>query len=181
VWSPVKNKLSYEDLREAPADGNRYELLDGDLRVTPAPGTAHQRLVRDLVLRLVEYFHGRDLGEVFVSPTDVLLAERDVVQPDVLVVSDPAQVSARGIEGPPLLVVEVLSPSTRDIDRTLKAQHYARLGILHYWIVDPDEKRIECLRAKTGIYELVASADQDDVLTHPTWAGLSIELGALWP
>jgi Uma2 family endonuclease len=181
MGSPVKNKLSYEDLREAPADGRRYELLDGELHVTPAPGTTHQRIVRDLGFLLVEHFHGKRLGEVFLAPTDVILTDRDVVEPDLLVVTDPRQVSERGIEGAPLLVVEVLSPSTRAIDRTVKAQRYSRLGVLHYWIVDPDEKRVECLRATSDTYEIVATARQHEILKHPDWPELSIALAAFWP
>ena len=181
MWSPLKNKLSYEDLREVPADGRRYELLDGELHVTPAPGTTHQRIVRDLGFRLLTYFHERCLGEVFLAPTDVILTDRDVVEPDLLVVSDPSQVSVRGIEGAPLLAVEVLSPSTRAVDKTVKAQRYSRLGVLHYWIVDPDEKRVECLRARSGAYEIVVAARQDEALTHPDFPGLSIALSAIWP
>jgi Uma2 family endonuclease len=179
--SPVKHKLDYADLHSAPDDGKRYEILDGDLAVTPAPGTTHQRIVRDLHLALFGYFHGRGLGEVLFAPLDVILTERDVVEPDILVVSDPGQVSSRGIEGPPLLVVEVLSPSTRERDRTLKAQRYAALGVRHYWIVDPEQRRIECLRGNAGRYEVACAARGDGVLVHPDWDGLRIDLGPLWP
>lgn len=180
MQSPFKNKLVYQDLLTAPEDGNRYELLDGDVCVTPAPSPAYQRIVLGLTLRFVEYFHGRGLGEVFVSPIDVILTERDVLEPDILVVADPAQISTRGIEGAPLLVVEVLSPSTSDGDRTVKAQRYSRLGVPHSWLVDPDEKRIDCLRVRGGVYELVVAAGGDQVLTHPDWDGLRIELRGLW-
>jgi Uma2 family endonuclease len=180
VGSPVKNKLEYEDLRAAPDDGNRYELLDGDVSVTPAPSPSHQRIVLGLTLRFVEYFHGRGLGEVFVAPIDVILTKRDVVEPDIVVVSDPRQVSERGIEGAPALVVEILSPSTRDRDRTLKAQRYARLGVRHCWLVDPEEKRVECLRARDGVYEIVVAAREGQILVNPDWDGLHIELAQLW-
>jgi Uma2 family endonuclease len=109
---------------------------------------------------------------VFLAPT---------VEPDLLVVTDPRQVSEQGIEGAPLLVVEVLSPSTRAIDRTVKAQRYSRLGVLHYWIVDPEEKRVECLRATSGTYEIVATARQHEILKHPDWPELSIALEGIWP
>jgi Uma2 family endonuclease len=180
VRNPLKNKLDYRDLLATPSDGKRYELLDGEVVVTAAPTPGHQRCVLEMTLRFVEYFRGRDIAEVFVSPIDVILAEQDVVEPDIVVVSDPAQVSKRGIEGPPLVVVEVLSPSTRASDRTIKAQRYARLGIAHYWIVDPEERRVECFRERGGVYELVAAAEADRGLTHPDWPGLLIELGALW-
>ncbi len=178
--SPVKHKLEYVDLLCAPDDGKRYELLEGDVHVTPAPNPSHQRIVLGLAIRFVEYFHGRNLGEVFVAPLDVILTERDVVEPDILVVSDAGQVSRRGVEGPPLLVVEILSPSTRERDRTLKAQRYAALGVRHYWIVDPEQFCVECLRGKDGAYELVRAARGNEALTHPDWDGLSIDLCAIW-
>jgi len=117
---------------------------------------------------------------MFHAPIDVILADRDIVQPDIIAVADRGQVSARGIEGAPLLVVEVLSPSTRSRDCGLKAQRYAELGVLHYWLVDPDARRIECLRAESGVFRAVIVAQDESTLRHPNWDGLAIELGALW-
>jgi Uma2 family endonuclease len=180
VESPVKNKLEYRDLLAIPDDGKRYELLDGEVSVTPAPSPVHQRIVLALAVRFIEYFHARGIGEVFVSPLDVILTDRDVIEPDVVVVGRPAQISHRGIEGSPLLVVEVLSPSTRERDRTVKAQRCARLGIRHYWIVDPEARRVECLRESAGAYELVLATEGDQTLVHPDWPALAVDLGALW-
>jgi len=89
-------------------------------------------------------------------------------------------VSARGIEGAPLLVVEVLSPSTRTQDRTVKARRYAALGIPHYWLVDPEAGRIECYRAEAGAYTLALEAQGDTTLGFPDWPGLTIALAELW-
>ncbi len=92
-----------------------------------------------------------------------LLTDRDVFLPDVLVVPDPSHVSNRGIEKPPLLIVEILSPATRKQDRGTKAQRYAELGVEHYWIVDPEEKRIECHRSVRGTFrQLGRRAGRDD-------------------
>jgi len=93
---------------------------------------------------------------------------------------DPGQVSDRGIEGAPLLAVEVLSPSTRRQDRTVKARRYAALGIPHYWIVDPERKRLECHRREGSAFHRVVQAEGDTVLTHTDWDGLAIDLAALW-
>ncbi len=85
-------------------------------------------------------------AEVFVAPIDVIVSPHDVVQPDVVAVENQAQVSQRGIEGPPLLVVEVLSPATAIYDRCVKSRHYAVLGVRHYWILDPPARTLECYR-----------------------------------
>jgi Uma2 family endonuclease len=110
-------KLGYEDYARLPADGKRYEILDGELYVSPAPSPFHQRPSKRLQRRLEDYFEVRGLGEVFNAPVDVILANHDIVEPDLLIAANPGQISPRGIEGAPLLVVEVLSPSTRVQDR----------------------------------------------------------------
>ena len=110
----LKQTLDYSDLACAPDDGLRYEILDGDLLVTPAPSVVHQRVSRRLQRQLEDYFHAEGRGEVFDAPTDVILTPHDVVEPDLLVVTDIQQLSRRGVEGPPALVVEILSSSTRE-------------------------------------------------------------------
>ena len=171
-------RLAYEDYAAMPSDGKRREILDGALHVTPAPSPQHQRLV----LRLATHLRGR-LGpgvEVFIAPLDVILSPHDVLQPDVLAVADAAQVSARGIEGAPLLVVEVLSPTTRAYDRTEKAAGYARLGVPHLWLVDSQGYRLECLRRTARGYRTVAVGGRDGVLTHPDFPRLKLSLPRLW-
>jgi Uma2 family endonuclease len=96
------------------------------------------------------------------------------------VVTDPAQVSTQGIEGPPALLVEVLSPSTRDYDQTTKARRYAALGVRHFWVVDPEQRRLSCYRAEAGGYTLVAAGEGDGALVHPDWPDLTLALAALW-
>ena len=176
----LKQKLDYSDYARIPPDGKRYELLEGELYVTPAPSPLHQRISKRLQRKLEAYFEGRSLGEVFNAPIDLILTPHDVVQPDLVVVTEPAHVSDRAIEGPPALVVEVLSPSTRDHDRTVKARRYAALGIRHYWLVDPEASRIECYRAEAGAYALVVQAQGEASLSHPDWPGLTISLAELW-
>ncbi len=176
----LKQKLDYEDYARIPPDRNRYELLEGDLYWTPAPSPLHQRVSKRLQRQLETYFEARGLGEVFNAPIDVILTRQDVVQPDLVVVTNPAQVSARGIEGPPALLVEVLSPSTRDYDRTAKARRYAALGVPHYWLVDPGALRVECYRAQAGAYSLVLEGQGDASLAHPDWPGLVVALPELW-
>lgn len=176
----LKQKLDYSDLAAAPDDGHRYEILEGDLLVTPAPSPLHQRVSKRLQRQLEAYFEARSLGEVFNAPVDLILTFHDVVEPDLVVVAEPKQISGRGIEGAPLLAVEILSPSTRVRDRTMKAHRYAELGIPHYWIVDPDEKRLECFRLQATTYELLLQGDSPAKLTHPDFPDLQLDLSAIW-
>ena len=124
--------------------------------------------------------HFSSPAKVFVSPIDVILTPHDVVQPDLVVVANPAQISTRGIEGAPMLVIEVLSPMTTVYDRTTKAQRYAALGIPHYWIVDPETQTIECFRRHEATYHLVASFGPDATLIHPDFPSLRLVLSPLW-
>jgi Uma2 family endonuclease len=136
--------FTYEDYLVLPED-RRYEIIDGDLFRTPTPGPPHQRVVGNLYLHLCRYVEDNELGEVLMAPCDVLLSPTDVVQPDLLYVTAArsAIVSEKFISAAPDLVVEVLSPSTEDRDRTLKTKLYARFGVRELWIADTKEKRIE--------------------------------------
>ncbi len=180
MGSELKRKLDYSDYVAAPDDGKRYELVQGDLFVTPSPSPLHQRVSRRLMRQLEDYFHRRALGEVFDAPIDLILTNHDVLVPDLLVVSEPKHITKRGIEGPPLLIVEILSPSTRKQDRGVKARRYAELGVEHYWIVDPEKRCLECHRRAGRRFRPLHQAEGDTTLTHPDWDGLAIDLAALW-
>lgn len=176
----ARRKLDYSDLQVTPDDGRRYELVRGELLVTPSPSTTHQRIVKRLLFVLAGYFEDRALGEVFVSPTDAILTPHDVFVPDLMVVASADHVTRRGIEGPPFLVVEILSPSTETQDRGLKARRYAELGVEHFWIVDVERERLECFRLARGVFRTVITASGGETIRHPDFEELAIDLGALW-
>jgi Uma2 family endonuclease len=180
VAPELKRRLDYSDYLATPDDGKRYEILDGDLCVNPSPSPRHQRVSRRLQLQLENYFHRRSIGEVFNAPIDLILGRHDVMVPDLVVVSEPAFITERGIEGPPLLIVEILSPSTQTQDRGSKAHRYAESGVEHYWIVDPKAKRLECHRLTGRVYQRVAEIGGESIFEHPDLAGLKIDLDALW-
>lgn len=97
-------------------------------------------------------------------------------QPDLVVASQTSQISSRGIEGPPLLIAEILSASTCDQDRHLQVRRYRQLGVLHYWIVDPEIPRLECYRAESGQYTLRAEGEGVADVSHPDFPDLGIRL-----
>ena len=134
----ARTVLTYEGLQAAPNDGLRRELLGGDLYVSPAPSPMHQRAVRDILIALDAYAreHG---GEALDSPIDVVFSSIDAVQPDVVYFAADklSIIGEKNVQGPPSLVVEVLSPSSSDVDPERKLATYARFGVPEYWIVDP--------------------------------------------
>jgi len=180
VQDGLKRVLDYSDYLAAPEDGKRYEIVRGDLLVTRSPRPVHQRVLLRLAAALREHFLRRSSGELFVAPIDLILTDHDILQPDLLVVDDRALITDRGIEGPPLLVVEILSRSTADRDRGVKARRYAELGILHFWLVDPNARSIDCHRLAGRVYERVVTLNGDATLSLPDFPDLALPLSMLW-
>jgi Uma2 family endonuclease len=158
---PRGRALTVADLDAMPDDGHRYELIDGSLVVTPAPSIRHQVVSMALTRALLEHLP-EDL-QLLSAPTDVHLAEDTGVQPDLLVARR-SDLDGRALSVPPLLAVEILSPSTRLIDLNLKRARYERAGVASYWVVDPDELRLVAWEVRDGVYVQVA-----DVVGGATW------------
>src|SRR3990172_12492877 len=125
--------LTYDDYRDLPNDRNRYEVLDGELSVTPAPSKRNQRISVRLYLTLAHHVLANQLGDIYAAPTDLILTPTTVVQPDLIFVGNDRLhiVTERAIEGPPTLLIEILSPATHQTDRLTKAQLYARYQFPH--------------------------------------------------
>jgi Uma2 family endonuclease len=172
--------LSYAAYAEIPADGQRWEFLDGEVFVTPAPSPAHQFAVQRLCRFLEDNLPAfGDDAIAFVSPIDVILNDSEIVQPDV-VVARRAQVSGRGIEGAPPLLVEVVSPTNPGLDREIKARRYAANGVERFWLVDPVARTMECFRLEGAEYRATAVGRASAALDVPDLPGLMVSLERLW-
>ncbi|ACQ79249.1 protein of unknown function DUF820 [Beutenbergia cavernae DSM 12333] len=158
---PRGRPLTAADLERMPDDGHRYELIDGTLIVTPAPRIRHQDVVGGvhLALRAAVPSHLK----VLLAPTDVVLADDTVLQPDLLVAPRDA-FTERNLPTAPLLAVEILSPSTRSIDLILKRDRLARAGCRHYWVVDPDVPEVQAWTLDGDAYRETGHATGDDTL-----------------
>jgi len=174
--------LTYRDYEALPNDGRRYEIHEGELSVTAAPRTRHQEVSIRLASALHVHVTSRGLGKVFHAPTAVILSDISVVEPDIVYVASDRleQIRERGIEGPPTLAVEILSPSTAPVDRQTKRQLYARYGVPWYWIVDPDGRSVEVYRLADGAYTLSARVGPDDPLSAEPLPDLVIPPSSLW-
>ena len=175
-------KLTYEDYRNTPED-ERYELLDGELLMTAAPNIAHQRIDTKLGAMLHRFVEERDLGEVFHAPTDVVLSDTDVVQPDILFVSEGRAdiITADNVQGAPDLVVEILSPTTARRDWRVKLDLYSEYGVREYWLVDPETEIVWVLLPNEGSLEVAAIHGEGDTLTSPTLEGFTLGLDEVFP
>jgi len=175
--------LTYEHYLELPNDGKRYEIIEGELYVSPAPSTKHQRVSFNLTLVLGGHVKAYGLGEVFTAPCDVLLAITSIVQPDLLFVSRErlSIITDPNIQGAPDLVVEIISPPSTKTDQDTKRMLYEQYRVQNYWIFEPLERwaRAYALGAD-GSYELVAEAQGDATFSAPPFQDLVIRLSDIW-
>jgi Uma2 family endonuclease len=160
-------KLTYADYVRFPEDGLRHEIIDGEHYVTPSPATRHQRIVGNLYYLLRHHLEAHPLGEVFCAPFDALLSEFDIVVPDLLYLSRERArfLTSKNLQGPPDLVIEILSPGTKSRDKRLKRDLYQRVGVREYWIVDPERDVVQVFRKNSGAFEAPVSFARTDVLT----------------
>jgi Uma2 family endonuclease len=154
AWPRHGEPFTVSDLDRMPDDGHRYELLDGTLIVSPAPGLSHQRAAATLFM-ILELAHPRDL--LAFPNVSVRIGPRSALEPDVVVAS-PADGSSVRLDEPPLLVAEVLSPDSALRDLNLKKAAYERFGIPSYWVVDPDldKPSLRVFELSDGRYREVA-------------------------
>lgn len=140
-------RFTYEDYAHFPDDRKQYQIVDGEVYMVPAPVPYHQRVSRNIEIIVQNYVSKHGLGEVFDAPCDVILSNENVVQPDLFFISKDRLniITEKNIAGPPDLVIEILSPYTEKLDRTIKRDLYERYGVLEYWLVDPASKQIEIL------------------------------------
>lgn len=173
-----QTRLTYADLVAFPDDGRRWELLDGEAFVVPSPDVRHQDIAGRLYRWIADHVDAHGGGRVIIAPMDVLLSEdeTDVVQPDVVFVSDADAhvITAKNVRGVPTWVIEVVSDPVRD--KKVKRDAYARFGVPEYWAVDPELREIEVHRLR-GKLEIIAPPA---AATPHVLPGLAIDLDALF-
>lgn len=181
-----ERRLTYDDFLLFPNDGRRHELIDGEHDVSPAPSVSHQRIAGRLYVDISNFLRqNAHIGEAFIARTDVVLSLFDVVEPDIVFVAADQRnmLTEANVRGTPALVVEVVSPHTRERDEFKKYQLYARCGVREYWIVDPADKTVAICRRAPGnrlITSATLTADADDALTTPLLPGFSTSVRALF-
>lgn len=174
--------FTYHDYLLLPED-KRYEILEGDLIVVPAPNTAHQQILGSLHAALFIHVLQYRLGKVFCAPYDVVLSEENVVQPDIIFVRSDHKgiITTDNIQGALDLVVEILSPGTKSRDLDIKRKIYAKYGIGEYWIVDPIEKTLEVLILGEEGYNSAGTYPNSAVVKSPLLPDFRVPLAEIFP
>ena len=176
-------RLTVRDYLDIPEeDENRYELINGELYMAPAPSWEHQESIGNLYSILRAFARANGLGRVVASPLDVFLSDEDVFQPDIIFVSIERLniVRSNGVHGAPDLVIEMLSPGTERIDRTLKSERYEMFDVREYWQANPIAKTILVLRARDGAFERVGLFTEGMTLETPLLPGLRVDVSAVF-
>jgi len=177
-------KLTYDDFVLFPDDGKRHELIDGEHYVTPSPNMRHQQISMNLVLLIGNWLEQQPRGRLFHAPFDVVFSKYDVVEPDLLYVSNERStvLTAPNVQGAPDLVIEIGSPGTRKRDETIKRNLYGRSGVTEYWFVDPDIDVIRVYRPSGEAFgrPIELSREAGDLLTTKLLPGLELPLGRIF-
>lgn len=178
---PAALKFKYQDYALLPED-RRYEVIDGELFVTPAPTTRHQLISQQLEEILAPFIRSNGLGIMIHAPYDVVLSEHDILQPDILFVSERRRsiVEEKFVRGAPDLVVEILSPSTASRDREAKAKRYATFGVRELWLVDPEAKTVDVLVNAGEGFERYALFCTADTARSPILPGLEFAVAPVF-
>ncbi|MBI5562343.1 MAG: Uma2 family endonuclease [Deltaproteobacteria bacterium] len=179
VVSPLdcKRRYAYADYY-AINDDNRYEVMEGTLMMVPAPNIKHQRISGRIYRVMANFVSNNGLGEVFDAPTDVVLSDDVVVQPDILFISGEraAIIGEQAVMGAPDLVVEISSPSSSFNDSVRKKEIYQRFGVKEYWLVFPEEKAIEIMTLEHGLYREFCSAKDEGTVSSKIFPGFEVDL-----
>ena len=174
-------KFTYHDYLQLP-DDKRYELVEGELFLVPAPNLYHQSVSLEIVAVLYQHVRKYDLGKIFYAPCDVVFSDINVVQPDLIFVSRERLdiLAEANVRGAPDLVVEILSPSTGHRDLGIKRSLYAKYGVREYWIVDPDRKTVEVLSWTESGYHTEAVVPETGTLRSALFPGLNLDLAEIF-
>lgn len=174
-------KLTYDDFVLFPDDGKRHELIDGEHCVTPSPSIRHQKISGNLYWLIRSYLEEHPIGQVFYAPLDVVFSDIDVVEPDLLYLSNEraSQVlTPLHAKGVPELVIEIASKGSRKRDETIKRRLYERAGVSEYWVVDPEIDAVRVYRREGDRFArpMELSREAGDILATPLLEGLDLTL-----
>ncbi len=183
-WPPPQGRWTYEDYKRLPDDGWRYEVIEGELLMSPAPSTNHQDISANLEFAMMNFVREKKLGKILHAPTDVRLGElASPVQPDILFIRQERLniIKKDWVEGAPDLIVEILSPSNWIDDRRTKYRVYAQAGVREYWIVDPDKRQIELFALRGSDYEILGRFGPGEQAASEILPGFEIGVDEVCP
>lgn len=175
-------RFTYRDYLHLPDNGKRYQIIEGELYMVPAPVPYHQKISGNLSFVLRKFVEEKKLGEVYCAPCDFVLSKTDIVQPDIFFISKERLtiIGKKYITAAPDLVIEILSPYTEKIDLLLKRKLYAEYGVKEYWIVDPEEKTVELFVLEEEMFITQGKFQLGEKLESKLLRGLIIDIDEIF-
>ncbi len=179
--SVAAKKLTWDDIKDWPDDAGRTEIVDGELVMSPTPATRHQKICTRLGIRLGSFVEQHNSGLFLSSPTHVILAPHLHYEPDLCFIRKLREsiVKEKFIDGPPDLIIEVISESNRTHDTVVKFQNYAQYGVAEYWLVDPRDSEVSTWRQDHGEYVLLGRAHPGGRVVTEVLSGLDLDPGSV--
>lgn len=177
VITAERKRTTYADYLKID-DNNRYEVLEGELKMAPASNTVHQSVSRNLEFLIWSFVKKKGTGQVFYAPIDVVLDDDVVLQPDIVYVSNDNLniICKNAIQGTPDLAIEIVSPSSVFYDTVEKKEVYRKYGVVEYWLVFPDEKVVEVFVLENEKYKEFCRAKKKGTVISKLLSRLSIDL-----
>jgi len=177
-----KKAWTYKDYLTLPEDNNLYEIIDGELYMTPAPTPLHQKVSHNLQRLLGNFVKQHDRGDIYPAPVDVVFDSSNIVQPDIIFISreNRSIVKEKNIQGAPDLVIEIVSPGTFQKDRVFKMKIYARYGVKNLWLIDPHNRTLEAFELDKETYRLVDALAGEEIFRPSLFPDLTIPLKEIW-
>jgi Uma2 family endonuclease len=176
-------RLTYDDLEliAQEREGDRHEIINGELVVTPSPVPRHQIVSINLTRILDQFVVAEELGTLLYAPIDIRFSADNVLIPDIVFIAQARRhlIGQKAIEGPPDLVVEILSPGTRKRDLTTKRALYAEYGVREYWLVDPEARTVTILALVDSHFEKIPNSE-DGMIHSRVLPGLVVDHSAVF-
>jgi len=177
---PAKKRYTFREYEQLP-EGAPYQLIGGELTMTPSPTYEHQKILATLSYLLLDYVKARGEGQALFAPMDVYLTDTDVYQPDLIYISNERSgIIKEKIHGPPDLIMEILSPSTAHDDLVRKKRTYEEAGVKEYWVADPKERAVEMYENRGEGFSLISKAQRTGVVKSSLLNGFVVDLRSLF-
>ena len=178
----VPRPLTVHDYRELPDGPPYFQLIEGEIYMSPSPNWFHQQIITNLAQIFLRYLDKKDIGKIFFAPLDTYLTDLNVYHPDLLFVSNQRRslLGEHGVDGAPDFVVEVLSPRTARFDRGPKRDIYGRTGVQELWIIDPELKTVQVFRFAESADAPVATYGIEQGFSSPIFPGVAIAVAEIF-
>ena len=182
IYRSPKKVYTYQDYLDLPEDGKRYEVINGELVMAPAPNTSHQKVSVKLEFAIEKFLEKDNIGTLLHAPIAVVLSETVVLQPDIVFIANENSgiITEKNLSGAPDLIIEIVSPSSGYYDLIEKKEIYEKFGVKEYWIVDPRNRWLEIYFNENDKFRLMQRVEKTGIANSIVLPGFKIQLETIF-